>query len=162
MKIHNLKVRKLHEEEAKVEYVITGSPDNIKRHVDMLYEVEDKNFGLMCSHIIYRGAMIENNDNNIVYDSNYSGMLYNGVYIKKVIYSNPATIIIWSDGTKTSSKCQEGDTYNPETGLLLAYMKKIESSDKVMQLLKEWAPIKDKIDVTLSDVRRNNKGSHRK
>lgn len=34
--------------------------------------------------------------------------------IKKVIFNDPATIILWKDGTKTVVKCQEGDTYDKE------------------------------------------------
>lgn len=44
---------------------------------------------------------------------------------KKVIFSGPATTIIWKDGTKTTVKCQEGDTFDPETGIALCYLKKL-------------------------------------
>jgi hypothetical protein len=43
---------------------------------------------------------------------------------KKVIFNNPATIVIWSDGTKTVVTRQKGDRYNKEEGLALCYMKK--------------------------------------
>lgn len=50
------------------------------------------------------------------------------VFIKakpvKVIFNNPATIIIWDDGTKTIVKKQKGDRYDKEKGLALCYMKK--------------------------------------
>lgn len=47
-------------------------------------------------------------------------------YIKpvKVIFNNPATIVLWSDGTKTVVKRQKGDRYNKETGLAMCYVKK--------------------------------------
>ena len=32
--------------------------------------------------------------------------------IKKVIFNDPATIVLWDDGTKTVVKCSEGDTYS--------------------------------------------------
>lgn len=44
--------------------------------------------------------------------------------IVKVIFNNPATIVIWADGTKTVVKCQEGDVYSKETGLALCFAKK--------------------------------------
>jgi hypothetical protein len=47
-----------------------------------------------------------------------------GVKPKKVIFNNPATIVIWSDGTKTVVTRQKGDRYNKEEGLALCYMKK--------------------------------------
>ena len=44
--------------------------------------------------------------------------------IKEVIFNDPATIVIWSDGTKTVVKCQPGDVYSKETGLALCIAKK--------------------------------------
>ena len=44
--------------------------------------------------------------------------------IKDVIFNNPATIVIWTDGSKTVVKCQPGDDYNKETGLAMCIAKK--------------------------------------
>lgn len=44
--------------------------------------------------------------------------------IKKVIFNDPATIVIWSDNSKTVVKCQDGDTFNKELGLAMAISKK--------------------------------------
>lgn len=44
--------------------------------------------------------------------------------IKKVIFSNPMTIIIWEDGKKTYARTVEGDEYDPFRGFLLCYAKK--------------------------------------
>ena len=44
--------------------------------------------------------------------------------IKDVIFNGPATIVFWSDGTKTVVKCQEDDEYDPEKGLAMAISKK--------------------------------------
>ena len=38
--------------------------------------------------------------------------------IEKVIYNNPATIILWTDGTKTVVKCQENDELQDLQGSL--------------------------------------------
>lgn len=37
---------------------------------------------------------------------------------ERIIFSGMATICFWSDGSKTVSKCQEGDTYSQELGVL--------------------------------------------
>ena len=60
-----------------------------------------------------------------------------GMYIIKVLYNNPATIVFWSDGTKTISKVQKGDTYNKELGLTLCVLKKLVGSSQVVSLLNE-------------------------
>lgn len=45
--------------------------------------------------------------------------------IKKVIFNEPATIVLWGDSTKTVVKCQEGDVYDPEKGLYACIVKKV-------------------------------------
>lgn len=45
--------------------------------------------------------------------------------IEKVIFNDPATIILWTDGTKTVVKCSEDDYYDPEKGMAMAVCKKI-------------------------------------
>lgn len=49
--------------------------------------------------------------------------------VKRAIFNNPATIIYWTDGTKTVVKCQEGDTYDKEKGFVMAYLKKLLGND---------------------------------
>ena len=44
--------------------------------------------------------------------------------IKNVIFNDPLTIIVWSDGTKTFVKTSENDAYDPEKGMALAIAKK--------------------------------------
>ncbi len=45
--------------------------------------------------------------------------------IKKVIFSPPATIIIWDDNTKTVVKAQEDEPYDPEKGMAMCIAKHI-------------------------------------
>lgn len=47
------------------------------------------------------------------------------VFIDRVIFNDPATIIIWSDGTKTIAKCESCDTFSKETGFLTCFAKKM-------------------------------------
>ena len=46
---------------------------------------------------------------------------------KKVIFNEPATIVLWNDGTKTVVKHQEDDTreFDPEVGYAMCYLKKL-------------------------------------
>lgn len=43
--------------------------------------------------------------------------------IKKVIFNPPATIVLWSDGTKTVVKCQD-EPFDKEKGLAMAISRK--------------------------------------
>ena len=61
--------------------------------------------------------------------------------IKKAIFNDPATIVIWSDKSKTVVKCQEGDTYNPELGLAMCIAKKyFGNKSNFNNVFKKWIP----------------------
>lgn len=47
-----------------------------------------------------------------------------------VIFNEPATIVLWSDGTKTVVKTQEGESYDPEKGMAMAFSKKLMGDNK--------------------------------
>ena len=44
---------------------------------------------------------------------------------KKVIFSGPATTILWKDGTKTTVKCQNEDVWSDDVGIAMCYLKKM-------------------------------------
>lgn len=61
--------------------------------------------------------------------------------IKNVIFNNPATIVLWKDGTKTVVKCQENDTYNPEMGLAMCIIKKMcGNKGNYNEVFNKWIP----------------------
>jgi hypothetical protein len=43
----------------------------------------------------------------------------------RVIFNDRTTIVFWEDGTKTVVRVSEDDTFCKETGVAMAYMKKI-------------------------------------
>lgn len=70
---------------------------------------------------------------------NYRGTVK--VAVKKVIYNDPATIVYWSDNTRTVVKCQPGDTFDPKLGFLLAVLKRsCGNKGNYNELLKEHVP----------------------
>lgn len=60
--------------------------------------------------------------------------------IAKVIYNPPATIVLWTDKTKTVVKCCENDIYDPEKGFAMAVIKKLCGNDSALfhKLFKTW------------------------
>ena len=61
--------------------------------------------------------------------------------IKDVIFNEPATIILWADGTKTVVKCQEGEGYDPEKGMAMAISKKaLGNKGNYCEVFKKWLP----------------------
>ena len=63
-------------------------------------------------------------------------------YIKQVMFYDPATIVYWTDGTRTVVKCQDGDVYDPEKGLAMAISKKAlgNKDNYYCEVFKHWLP----------------------
>ena len=62
-------------------------------------------------------------------------------YIEQVIFHDPATIVYWTDGTRTVVKCQDGDIYDPEKGLAMAISKKaLGNKGNYCGVFKKWLP----------------------
>lgn len=83
------------------------------------------------------------------------------VYIEKVIYNNPVTVVVWSDNTKTVSKCHGDDMYSKETGLAVCIMKKLVGTTETRNIFMDWIPEDNKPVVRLSDVRKKIKERNR-
>ena len=63
------------------------------------------------------------------------------VFLKNVIYNDPATIAFWSDGTKTVVKAQPGDIFDPEKGLAMVIAKKAcGNKGNYYNGFKDWLP----------------------
>ena len=58
-----------------------------------------------------------------IYGIPNEGMVY-PVKIEKVIFNDPATIVIWSDGSKTVVKCAN-EEFDKEKGLAMAICKRV-------------------------------------
>ena len=77
--------------------------------------------------------------------------------IKDVIFNEPATIILWADGTKTVVKCQEGENYDPEKGRAMAISKKaLGNKGNYCEVFKKWLPEEEVNDgrVSSNDLRK--------
>lgn len=64
----------------------------------------------------------------------------NEFYLKEVIYNAPVVACNWSDGTKTTSKCDMFDTYSVESGLTICVLKKLMGGKFFARLLENWTP----------------------
>lgn len=61
--------------------------------------------------------------------------------IQNVIFNDPATIVLWNDGTKTVVKRGKNDTYDPEKGLAMAISKKaLGNQGNYYDIFKKWLP----------------------
>lgn len=59
--------------------------------------------------------------------------------IRKVIFNCPATVVLWSDGTKTVVKAGDYDMYDPEKGLAMAIAKRaLGNKGNYYEEFKKW------------------------
>ena len=56
---------------------------------------------------------------------------------KKIIFSGPCTIILWKDGTKTIAKTSDGETFDPEKGVSICFMKKMLGHTETNKILRK-------------------------
>ena len=66
--------------------------------------------------------------------------------IKKVIFNYPATIIIWEDKSKTVVKLMDGDTWDPEKGFAMAYLKKLLGTQRLRKEIKTYVKPQEKLE----------------
>lgn len=79
---------------------------------------------------IYAGRNPKMTTNYHLYKNHYD--------IEKVIFNNPATIVLWKDGTKTVVKTQ-GEKFDPEKGLAMAISKKaLGNQGNYYEIFKKW------------------------
>lgn len=55
------------------------------------------------------------------------------IMIDRVIFNDPATIIIWNDGTKTVVKKSADDIWDPEKGFCMAVIKKLYGNTRFIK-----------------------------
>lgn len=111
----------------------------------------------LCSHrpdITFEAYVLHDAD-SIANTKQLCNMAYGYQHgIKKVIFNDPATIVLWNDGTKTVVKCQEGDVFDPEKGLAMAISKKaLGNKGNFNEVFKKWLPKETSLEKALTNVR---------
>lgn len=72
--------------------------------------------------------------------------------IKKVKFNPPATIVFWTDNTKTVVKCK-GEDYDPEKGLAMCICKKIlGDKGNYYEVFKKWLPKEEETESDLPKI----------
>ena len=82
--------------------------------------------------------------NDLMEKAEYSAedvLTENPYIIDRVIFNEPATIVFWTDGTKTVVRSQSGDTFNKVMGLALCIVKKLYGNTGWFnEIFKEFIP----------------------
>lgn len=61
----------------------------------------------------------------------------NAVGVKRIIYNDPATVIFWTDGTKTIVKRAKGEKFSKYTAFCAALAKKLYGNNSVVRRIVE-------------------------
>ena len=89
--------------------------------------------GVIRDASVFFGSSRKTNTTNATYVSAFE--------IRDVIFNDPATIVLWADGTKTVVKCQEDDVYSPDVGLAMCFTKKaLGNKSNFNNVFKKWVP----------------------
>lgn len=121
-----------------VEYDALHNPYGVHVRIDDRYYYDIK---------LNQVENVENSVNTIIVDAlrkirRNTSVTTGKVGIKKVIFNNGATIVLWNDGGKTVAKCQEGDTFDPEKGLAMAISKRMFGNcGHYYEEFKKWVPV---------------------
>lgn len=76
--------------------------------------------------------------------------------IKNVIFNGPATIVYWSDKSKTVVKCQPGEVLDYEKGLAMAISKKmLGNCGSYYDEFKKWVPEEEYVETDFVTVCEN-------
>lgn len=85
------------------------------------------------------------------YDYTQASAAYRSAFgIDKVVYSPPATIVFWKDGSKTVVKCSENDVFDPLAGIAMALMRKVYGKEyrKIEKYAKEYEKLHPAVDIS--------------
>lgn len=85
------------------------------------------------------------------YDYTQASAAYRSAFgIDKVVYSPPATIVFWKDGSKTVVKCAENDVFDPLVGIAFALMRKVYGKEyrNVEKYAKEYEKQHPPVDIS--------------
>lgn len=58
--------------------------------------------------------------------------------IKRVLFRDPATIVFFEDGSKTTAVCGEEDKYDKEVGLSVCMLKRVLGNQAYRSIMDKW------------------------
>lgn len=117
---------------AEVHVVDKSDPDNVIEHVfnsdedeeEIPFTSDEPCDG--CPH--YSDCHEATDECDLPLCEDYEPDMWGVPDIDRVVFSGPATIVFWADGTKTVVKCMDGEKFERYAGFAAACMKKMFGS----------------------------------
>ena len=83
----------------------------------------------------------------------YNRIPHGFMTIKNVVFNDPATIVMWQDGSKTVVKCGVDEEFDWEKGLAMAIAKKaFGNRGNYFNQIKKWKPEEDEAGESIGDI----------
>lgn len=121
---------------------VTFDPDPLKE--EKKFVVKDSSLGMKSDKVIF-DDFLYGNYQKLIKDLLNLEFGKGGIdmdirnKIEDVIFNGPATIVKWTDGTKTVVKCNEGEINNPYMGLAMCISKKVlGNKGNFNEVFKKW------------------------
>lgn len=143
---NNLRWELCTDTDKKATTVTLGTPIKFQRYVVLWNDVPNLS---EAAGTIFANAIVEFRLNCAV-SSAFRDPTFE---IKDVIFNDPATIVLWKDGTKTVVKCQPEDIYEKEVGLALCIAKKaLGNQSNFNNVFKKWIPETERYNVVFKNI----------
>ena len=127
--------------ERNIEVTITGYP----KHECVPFAVDENDFERDINNRMngkeLETALMRRLSNTMygAYSNRANCKIFVTPQIKNIIFNSPATIVFWNDGTKTVVKCQNGEEFDPEKGITMAFFKKMHgNTGHYFEEIKKW------------------------
>ena len=113
----------------------------IRHHMAVARLMLNSHYGAFANFGYFDTDMAHYINNDVTMTNSIYRNLNRTTSIKNVIFNDPATIVFWSDGTKTVVKTQCNEFYDPEKGLAMAISKKVlGNKGNYYNTFKKWLP----------------------
>lgn len=100
--------------------------------------------------IVFNMSTIEEIDKSL--SNNTKAMNIGKIKIKRVIFNDPATIVLWSDNTKTVVKA-DGELFDQEKGLAMAIAKKaLGNEGNYFEVFKKWVKYREEFECPFHEL----------
>lgn len=141
MRIDNVYFSNLCSDQNPIEFSINGmcTRREIGKLTDDIEQISGKDINIGVSTILKNNGTIVRTDLDIVAYAMNDIVLIDVRTPKKVIFNNPATIVIWDDSTKTVVKVQNNEQFDPEKGFAMCCAKKLMGNkSNFNNQMKKW------------------------
>ena len=108
----------------------------LKEYIDALLNIINEEINEQCENIDEKH--ISKPSVTLSHTKPKVKKIYHMPNVEKILFRNPATIVWFTDGTKSVAICGHDDTYDKETGVAICLCKRMLGNKGYRELMDEW------------------------